>query len=152
MKRIICALLAVCLALAIVACGNGKQQDVDVAALASTLCKEVKFESELTELAEGQLGNYLTVPAGTQSLTYMSNGTTAEEIIAAKCASESDARALKESIEQFLGEQRTEMGRYLPEEVARLEQAILTQKGIYVVLCVTADTSTAENIIKEHLG
>ncbi|MBO4854416.1 MAG: DUF4358 domain-containing protein [Oscillospiraceae bacterium] len=151
MRRIIAALLVACLALVSVACG-GEQRDVDIAALAGELCREVAFESELTELAEGQLENYFTVPAGTQSAAYMSNGTTAEEVIAAKCASESDARALKESIERFLDDQRTEMERYLPEEAARLEHAILAQKGVYVVLCVTADTSAAESIIKERLG
>lgn len=139
------------MALALTACGS-KQRDVDIAALAGTLRREVAFESDLTELTEGQLENYLTVPAGTQSVAYMSNGTTAEEIIAAKCASQSDAQALKENIQRFLSDQRTEMERYLPEEAARLEHAILAQKGVYVVLCVTADTSAAEGIIKEHLG
>lgn len=151
MKRVICAVLAVLLALAAVACGGG-QRDVDIAALASALRQQVAFESELKELADGQLDNYLIIPADTVSAAYMSSGMTAEEIIAAKCASESDARALKENVERFLSDQRDEMQRYLPEEAARLERAILAQKGVYVVLCVTADTSTAENIIKEYLG
>ena len=152
MKRVICAILAALLALVAMACGDGGQRDVDIAALTSQLCEQVDFEAELKELGEGQLSNYLTVPDGAVTVAYMSSGTTAEEIIAAKCASESDARAFKESVERFLEDQRDEMQRYLPGEVARLEQAVLVQKGVCVALCVSADASAAEKIIKEHLG
>ena len=147
----ICAVLAALLALMTAACG-GEQRDVDVVAMARALREQVAFEAELKELTEGQLSNYLAVPDGTVAVAYMSSGTTAEEIIAARCASESDARAPKGSVERFLADQRDEMQRYLPEEVARLERAVLAHKGACVVLCVTADTAAAEQIIKEYLG
>ncbi|MBE6990496.1 MAG: DUF4358 domain-containing protein [Ruminococcaceae bacterium] len=152
MKRVCSLVLAVILALGVTACGGEKAKDVDVPGLATALATQVKFDSELKTLTAEQLGNYVTLPEGTEAAGYMSGGTTAEEIIVAKCASESDAKALKESIESFLADQRAEMERYLPQETARLEKAVLAQKGSCVVLCVSTDTDTVEQIIKEHLG
>ncbi|MBQ7485764.1 MAG: DUF4358 domain-containing protein [Oscillospiraceae bacterium] len=152
MKRGIAFLASVLALLLTVGCGAQTAPEVDAAALAQALRQQVSFESELRELSASQLENYLVLPDGTEAYSYMSAGTTAEEILVAKCASEDDARTLKAAVESFLADQRQEMQRYLPEEAARLTHAVLAQKGVYVVLCVSADAQTAEQIIKEKLG
>ncbi len=152
MKRILSLILIMALALTTVGCGAGGEKDVDVSALASALAQQVTYEAPLKELTAEQLGNYVTLPEGAEAAAYMSSGTTAEEIMVVRCASGDDAAAVQASIESFLADQRAEMERYLPGEVARLESAVLARKGSCVVLCVTADTQTAEGIIKEYLG
>lgn len=152
MRRIWLCLLTLVLLPALLGCGAQTAPEVDVKTLAQALRDQVSFEAELKEWTPSQLANYITLPEGTEAYGYMSTGTTAEEIVAAKCTSENDARTLKATVESFLADQRQEMQRYLPEEVARLEHAVLAQRGAYVVLCVSADTQTAERIIKESLG
>ncbi|MBQ1459860.1 MAG: DUF4358 domain-containing protein [Oscillospiraceae bacterium] len=152
MKRFFALILVVLLTVFAAGCGENGQQEVDVSALASALAQQVEFEAPMKELTAEQLSNYLTLPEGAKAAAYMSNGTTAEEVMAVQCADSSEAAAVKSAIESFLSDQRAEMERYLPEEVARLENAVLAQKGSCVVLCVTADTDTAESIIKEYLG
>lgn len=152
MKKALSILLVFVLALAFAGCGGTKAKDVDVNALAKELVKKVKFDSELTELTAEQLGNYLTVPEGAKVAAYMSNGTTAEEIIVVRCGDEAAAKVFKTALEGFLAEQSAEMARYMPAEVARIEKAVLSQRGACVALCVTDDTANAEKIIKEHLG
>ena len=149
MKRVCSLLLVALLTLALVGCGGGKAKEVNVAALADELANTVQFDSELKRVS---LDNYLTVPEGAEAAAYMSTGTTAEEIIVVRCADDGEAKTMKAGIESFLADQRAEMERYQPEEVARMEKAVLAQKGSYVVLCVTSDTDKAESIIKEHLG
>ena len=152
MKRVRVLVLALLLLVSLAGCGKSPAKEVDVAALASKLAQEVQFESSLKELTAEQLGNYLPLPDGASAAAYMSNGTTAEEIIAVKCADEAAAKTLKTAVESFLADQRAEMERYQPEEVARMEKAVLAQRGSWVVRCVTDDTATAEKIIKEYLG
>lgn len=151
MKRIFSLILVMALALAAVGCGAGGK-DVDVSALASALARQVSYEAPLQELTAEQLGNYVTLPEGAKAAAYMSSGTTAEEIVVVQCAGGDDAAAVQASIESLLADQRAEMERYLPGEVARLESAVLARKGNCVVLCVSADTQTAEGIVKEYLG
>jgi len=152
MKRVFCLVLILLLAAAAVGCGGSSEKEVDVSALASALAEGVEFEAALKELTAEQLANYLTLPEGAQAAAYMSNGTTAEEIVAVRCADSGEAAAVETAIKAFLADQRAEMERYLPGEVARMENAVLARKGSCVVLCVTDDTDTAEGIIKEYLG
>ena len=152
MKRIFSLMLAMLLLLAVSGCGSKEKVEVDVSALASALAEQVAFEAPLKELTAEQIGNYVALPEGAQAAGYMSGGTTAEEILVVQCAGSDDAASVKQAVESFLADQRGEMERYLPEEVARLESAVLAQKGSCVVLCVSADTKTAEQIIKEYLG
>lgn len=152
MKRFFCLVLILLLTAMAAGCGGNSEKEVDVPGLATALATQVTFESDLKTLSAEQLSNYLTLPEGAQAAAYMSNGTTAEEIIVVRCADSGAAAAAETAIKTFLADQRTEMERYLPGEVARLENAVLARKGSCVVLCVTADTDTAERIIKEHLG
>ena len=153
MKRAISLLLTLLLVLALVGCGSAKTKDVDVAALAAELAEKVKFESnEMRKLSADDLTNYMEVPEGAKVAFYMGEGMTMEEIIAVQCANEKDAAALKTAMETLLANQIDSARPYKPESVPRLENPALIQKGACVVLCVTDDVDTAEQIIKGYLG
>ena len=59
--------------------------------------------------------------------------------------------AFESSMQEFLNSQKTEMERYLPAEVERINGAIFETYGTCVVLCVTSDADTARGIIKEYV-
>ena len=141
--------LALLTTLALAGCGGAKTKDVDPDGLADALYMTVKFDSELKSV---DAGNYMDLPDGAKAAARMSNGTTAEEIIVVRCANENDAKTVKSQIETFVADQRADLERYQPQEVARLDNAVLTQRGAYVVLCVCGDTDGAEKVIKEQLG
>lgn len=54
-------------------------------------------------------------------------------------------------MQEFLDSQKTEMERYLPAEVDRINSAIFETYGTCVVLCVSSDTDTARSVIKEYV-
>lgn len=149
MKRVGSLMLVMLMALALVGCGGSKNKDVDPADLVDAIYNTVGFEAEMKSVS---VDNYLTLPEGARAAARMSNGTTAEEIIVVRCANEADTKAVKEEIEQFLADQRVDVERYQPQEAARMENAVLTQRGAYVVLCVSADADKVQQVIKEHLG
>ena len=150
MKKLISLLLVLLLTMALAGCGGAKVNNtVTAGGLADALNMTVPFDSEMKSAS---VDNYLSVPEGAQAAGYMSNGTTAEEIFVVRCANEDDAKAVKTEMETLLADQRADMERYQPEEVSRLENAVLVQRGIYAVLCVSADAEKAEKIIKEQLG
>ena len=68
-----------------------------------------------------------------------------------KCKSGDDAAALRASMQEFLDSQKTEMERYQPAEVDRINSAIFETYGTCVVLCVSSDTDTARSVIKEYV-
>lgn len=161
MKKAISLLLALLLISALAGCGGkdtdtkdtnkNTAKDVDVTKLAAELAEKVAFESELKDLSD-KLSFIVDLPEGAQSAFYRGEGESKEQIIAVKCAGESDAAGLKADLETLLADQIQEAERYTPELVSRLQNAVLIQKGQCVVLCVTDDAATARSIIEGYLG
>ena len=147
MKRIISMLLAVMSVAALTACGQQKDTAVDAQGLAKALVEKVSFESELTAISDEELGYYFQLPEGCTAAA----GSTAEEVFVIQCKSGDDAAALRASMQEFLDSQKTEMERYLPAEVDRINSAIFETYGTCVVLCVSSDTDTARSVIKEYV-
>lgn len=152
MKRVISLILILLLAGALAGCGGSSEKDVDVSALASALAGNVAFTAPVKELPQDQIGNYLVLPEGSQAAAYMGSGMTMEEIFVIRCPGANEAAQVKSAVESLLSSQIDAVRPYQPESVPRLENPVLVQKGSCVVLCVTDDTDTAEQIIKEHLG
>lgn len=150
MKRIIALLLAVMTVFALTACG-GKTTTVDAQSLAKALAEKTAFESELSAVSKEELGYYFQLPEKCDAAAYMSAGSTAEEIFVVECYDGTSAAAMRASMKDFLDSQKTEMERYLPAEVDRINGAIFETYGTCVVLCVTSDTDTARSIIKEYV-
>ena len=123
-------------AAALTACGQQKDTAVDAQGLAKALVEKVSFESELTAVSDEELGYYFQLPEGCTAAAYMSSGSTAEEVFV---------------MQEFLDSQKTEMERYLPAEVDRINSAIFETYGTCVVLCVSSDTDTARSVIKEYV-
>ena len=150
MKRIMSLLLTVMAVLALTACG-AKDTTVNANGLAKELVDKVSFDSELTAVSEDELGYYFQLPAKCEAAAYMSAGSTAEEVFVVECYDGASAAALRASMQDFLDSQKTEMERYLPAEVERINGAIFETYGTCVVLCVTSDADTARGIIKEYV-
>lgn len=149
MKMIIVGILTVLILISLCACGN-KTVDVDTQALADELQKNVAFDGEMQSVSAEKLGYYFEIPEGTDIYGYMSNGATAEEIIVARCGDAAAAKALETGISTYMQDQKTEMEKYMPEEVARLDRAILECHKNCVVLCVTSYVDNAKTIIDSY--
>lgn len=150
MKRILAALLAALLIASLAACGSSAAKTVDPQALADALKAGCQFDGNLTAVSQDQLGFMLEQMPECRAAAYMSDGTTKEMIVAAQCEDAAGTAAMKAALETLLAEQKDEAGKYQPEELQRLEGAILTVAGNCVVLCVTSDTDAANAIIKEN--
>ncbi len=150
MKRIISLLLAVMTVFTLAACGT-KDTTVNAQGLAQALLEKTSFDAELTAVSNEELGYYFQLPEKCDAAAYMSSGSTAEEIFVIECYDGTSAAALRTSMQAFLDSQKTEMERYLPAEVDRINGAIFETYGTCVVLCVTSDTDTARSIIKEYV-
>ena len=150
MKKFLMVILAALMLLGVCACGS-KTVDLDTQALADDLQKNLTFDAPLQATSAEELGYYFEIPQDTEICGYMSNGATAEEIVVACCADASAAQTLKDNISAYLQDQTAEMEKYMPEEVARLDGALLECSGNCVVLCVASDTQAASAIVDNYV-
>lgn len=80
---------------------------------------------------------------------YMGSGSTAEEVAVFTAPDEETARTTEENVQSFLDDQSDSFEKYIPEETKRISNAVLEQKGKYVVLCVSGDSDKAKEIIEK---
>jgi len=152
MKKTLAGLMAIITLISVlVACGGGSDKDfaMDGAAVAKALLDGIKFDDTLAEVPPAAATAVYGVDAGVTVVSYMGSGATAEQIAVFEAADKAAADALTEKMEAYIARQIESYKGYVPTEVPRLEKAIIKAKGKYVILCVTADTDTANSIISD---
>lgn len=151
-KKLGTALILAVLSAVMVACGSAEPKEVDAKDLAAKLVADGVY-TELPEvIPSDEIEYYMTVEEGVEGIMYMAGGTTGEEVAVFTAPDEEAAIAMKTNVEEFLADQSDEMGAYDPRVVQRIENAVLEQKGNYVILCVSEDSAKAQEIIEEAFG
>lgn len=150
MKRAVALCSALLLVLVASACG-GKTQTIDVNQLADELLEKVDFEDELTELDSNMVAALYGVEGAEEQKVYISSGATSEEVAVFRFATEEDAQAGLDALQQRLDSRTEDFANYMPDEASRLENAVLQRSGCYVALCVSAGDE-ARQIIGEYFG
>ena len=126
---------------------------VDTAAALQTMRAEIPFSEELTELDTAAIcKNYdVTESDLVSAAAAIGSGATAESAAAFEAKDAAAAAQVKKSLETFLADWKEGYADYKPEEVPKLEKAVLSQKGNYVLFCVSADGQKAAAVVKEIL-
>jgi hypothetical protein len=135
-------------ALILTGCGSSVKT-IDAAALAETLFADIAYEDTLEKMDEDDISMYIDLPENVESIMYMGSGSTAEEVGVFTAPDDETARQTLESVQSYLDDQTDSYENYLPEEAKRVGNAVLEQKGKYVILCVSGESDTAKEIIEE---
>lgn len=140
-------------AMLLCACGK-KPIQVDVPKMAESLAEEVTFTDELSKIDDAMLE--ILYPAAIKDLVnsysiYVGSGATAEEIAVFEAKDADSVKQLQSILEEHVKSQISSFEDYIPEEVKRLENAIVQVGGSYAVLCVTEDVDTAQSVIDRYL-
>lgn len=151
MKKIITLIMAAILSLGIcTACGAGESGvNLEPKDIANALLDKVNFEEELSQLSEDEITYYVTMEEGVTGLMYISSGSTAEEIAVFQAPDKATASKMLSNVKEYLSAQRSSFADYLPEEAKRIDDAVIEQKGSYVVLCVSGQTDVAKTVIED---
>lgn len=154
-KRILllCLLAACCLGLcACAAKPRAKAALPPPEALASELLASGAFTQDLSAV-DTAIGCQLYALEETDAPSmkfYCSSSAGAEEIAILPCADEAAAAKAKAECNNRLEQQRTLMKDYKPEEVPKLESALVVQRDNTVVLCVAADADKAKAVLDKY--
>lgn len=143
-------LIAVLCAALLCGCGAGSVE-IDPEALAQELAEKVPFEDQLSLAPEAAAEKLYAIVDAERAFIYTGSGATAEEIAVFEFADEAGAKAGLALARQRIERQTEDYASYIPEELFRLENAVLRQSGRYLAVCVSAGAE-AEEIIEAWLG
>ncbi|HIY21132.1 MAG TPA: DUF4358 domain-containing protein [Candidatus Flavonifractor merdigallinarum] len=156
MRNLVTRLLvpALLLGALLTACGGGSDsasKPYDPAATAQALLDSTAFSQPLDamslDLVCGPLYN-IDANNVTDSAVYTSLTAGAEEIAVLTLKDEDTAKQAMEALRDRVSEQTEALKDYQPEEVGKLDKAILDQKGNSVLLVVANDADAAQKVLK----
>lgn len=144
--------LAVTLLLLTLAACGGTQ--VDPAAALAEMQDKIPFSEELTPLDQAAVCKYYDVEETelTVGVASVGSGATAESAAAFQAVDGTAAQRVETALQVFLEDWIEGYSDYKPEEVPKLEEAVLRRQGNVVLFCVSADGKTAGQVIGDILG
>lgn len=154
MKKILLILMTAMLAFTMLACGGEKEETHEFAVedLGKDLREKIEYEDELTQSRDAVFYMIYGIDESIvkSQCSYFSTNATTEEIAVVECVDKDAVAKVKKAFEERVEYQKQTFESYAPEEVDRLEKALITELGNYVVLCVTGDVDRAMFIIDQY--
>ncbi len=155
-KVLICiSLVIILIIIGIVIFLNMKNENIqiNIEELSEEIFKSESFEDELIKVdSEMVMNNYgFTNEEIKQLISYQGSGATSEEILVLEVNDKSKLNNIKEKINVRLAERKEVFESYLPKEVYKIDNNILSIKGNYVILCVSNDSNKVNDTINNYL-
>ncbi len=149
-KRAIAAILAVAAVVVFSGCGSKKEMSVDE--VSGRLLKEITYQDELSNMGLDTAAMFLNLSDIDikNAAIYETSGWTAEEIVVIECGSKEDADKAKAALEARVAEQKVNYEDYVPEELEKLQAAVIVESGNFAVLSVSDEPDQAKAILAEY--
>ena len=153
MMRRLGFIAAIVTVLALVAGCGGKKADFDVASLGNDLATKITYADTLAPMDLDMAGMFLNLSDVnvTKASIYEGSGGTAEEIVVLECATDEDAKKAEEVLKTRVSEQIESFTDYVPEELTKLNAAVIKVNGKYAVLSVCDTPDEAKKIIDTYM-
>lgn len=154
MKKLIPLLLALCLLFSLCACGKNEspKAEMNPPTLCDSLLKSTAFSVTLEELPSTKASVVYGVEKESlaQAMLYHGPGTSKEQIVILQATSDATAESMITVLKSLVAEWIEADRDYAPQEVPKLEKAVLRQSGCWVVLVVANDPDAAAKIVGEY--
>lgn len=168
MKKIIVLLLTVLAILSCAACGsqpaNGDDTSPADTVVAGTqpqnaaewldlLTAELPFEDNMQAIPDGAPSLYGIFDADGytgDSVLYVSSAATPEEIAVFEVDPAFSAAQLTELAEARIANQKDMYSSYAPEQVPKLDSAVIRSCGNFVIVCICADNAKAASLLAAY--
>ncbi len=152
MRRVVLCIAVIACMAALAGCG-GKKADFDVDVLANDLATKIAYADDLSKLDIDTARMFLNLSGVnvTKASIYEGSGGTAEEIVVLECATDDDAKAAEQVLKTRVADQIASFTDYVPEELTKLNAAVIKVNGKYAVLSVSDTPDEAGKIIGGYM-
>ena len=143
-------LLALCMMLSMVACGNNNTPDTPPASaeeIFSSLLNHVQYATDLSDNSESAAIMYAGLPEGAVVTMYSGDALYADELTWIALAQESDLDTAMEIVETHIDEKYDQFLSYHADEVPKIEGALIWSNSNNIILCITDDYDNASALI-----
>ncbi len=151
MKKIKLIFLILFMCVAMVGCSKEKEvNQIDLGQLSDELLTKEEFEDKLNQIDDSMVKKLYNIDDYVEARVYIGSGATAEELALFEFRNEKDAKEGLELVLVRIANQKDDFSSYLPQEVSKLDHAMVKQWGKYVFVCVS-NHNFSEEIILQYL-
>lgn len=157
MKKMTAAVLCGAMALTVLTGCSKKEEQADLALpeVAQALQTQLAFKDNLNQLDDTMLANFypsVDLSKLEEYVVYVSGtGSTAEEIALFEVKSAEDAQMIQAAVDERLTDQKIAYQDYVPEEMVKIENAVVKTGGNYVLVVLCDETDKAGEILSGYL-
>ena len=141
-------LLCFCMMLLLSGCGSEPSYELNETALAVELLENGSFDCELYQVKAERISDFISIDAPEKEILCMGNGTYADSFGIFTLADADAAKSALETVQTYLTDLQDSYQDYLPAEADKIANAVVLQKGRYVVFCVSPDAETMRETIE----
>lgn len=149
-KNVLAAVTLAAVCFGVCGCG-GQSYEINEAEFMDELMENVTFDCEMMPLQDSAVGAFFNVPEGTEAVVYMGNGAYADHAAVFEAEDASGAGEILTEMKAYTDDLKASFEDYIPQEAAKIDQAVVVQKGNCVVLCITSD-DTAKSFIDGYFA
>lgn len=150
---VVIAIFAILIIMTIVRKNHNNNIQINIKDLAQRIVKSSSFDDSLEKVdSELTINKYGFLPELIEEIvSYQGSGASSEEVVILKVKDLNDVNNERKIIEDNLKEKRDAYASYMPEEVSKIDNRILIEKGNYLILCISKDYDTVNKIISDYL-
>lgn len=140
-------------AAALLLCGCSRaaeKTDVPVSDISSKLISELTWVDSLRQLDDSVVEKFYgfdTSKLDSYEVYVSDSGSTAEEIAVVKLSDASAKSDVTAAMEKRVEKQKKQFENYMPEEMYKLENALISEHGNYIILVVADEFEKAEEVL-----
>ena len=135
----------------LVGCGSSTSAGASPQKDAEAIVKELNLSDKMDQIQDRVVKGLFFFDEGVieESAVYIANDKSADVVGVFKAT---DTAAAKEKIDQYLASAKEQMQNYYPDEVFKIDNAIVEDKDGKIILIVTNDIEAARKKAQELLG
>ncbi len=137
-------------ALLLLVCGCGKKETIEISELSSVLAESVSFSEQLTQIDVSNIEKRYALNSKdyTEIMAFVGTLSTCDEYVIVKTETPD---AMVEKFNKYIEKKREEYKLYRPDELYKLDSAVIETHNKSVVMIITADFENALDVYKEYL-
>ena len=150
--RILALVLSLACTLSLAACGGeekeAKKESIDGSALFQALLENVAFDTEITDVGESASLYFSRLPSTAQVKLYTGSAYYADCLAMITVADASTRKTAVDSLRIYMDQMTDHFRNYQPDQVPKFDDAVIWESDVYAILCISGDSETANNIVK----
>lgn len=155
MKKLALFALAALMILSLASCGSKNEgKELDLEAFAKQVIDTVEYDDDMIELNEKIASEYYNLTFdGLEKWVAYGSGTaaTTNELMLMQLKDDAAVTAARETIQNRINDQTSNYEGYRPDELFRLENAVIEVQGKYLLFSISPDNDTVKKLFEDAL-